>query len=135
MSGGKCLMFALERIWGQTDRSSSYITGTELTVLQHLFTPTKPHSCLAGLRPRLFLPTPTPCPLPLLPQLSLLQPPVSPLTAPPCSHLHLPAVTLEPLCFTPTYPSGTKSRFPLAQLLAEQTSEGFCSSRNPHSRT
>lgn len=77
MSGGKCLMFALERIWGQTDRSSSYITGTELTVLQHLFTPTKPHSCLAGLRPRLFLPTPTPCPLPLLPQLSLLPLPPS----------------------------------------------------------
>lgn len=37
-------MFALERIWGQADRGSSYITGTELMVLQLLFTsPSKPH--------------------------------------------------------------------------------------------
>jgi len=66
VSGGKYLMFALERIWGQADRSSSYITGTELMVLQHLFTPSKPHSCLAGLRPRLFRP---PCSGPAVPAL------------------------------------------------------------------
>lgn len=38
-------MFALERIWGQADRSSSYITGAELTVLQHLFIPSSKLQC------------------------------------------------------------------------------------------
>lgn len=45
VSDGKCLMFALERIWGQADCGSSYITSTELTLLQHLFTPSSKPCC------------------------------------------------------------------------------------------
>lgn len=45
VSDGKCLMFALERIWGQADRGSSYVTGAELTVLQHLFAPSSKPYC------------------------------------------------------------------------------------------